>query len=317
MDVHCIFTSMISVIFPVYNEVGNVEAMHRRLVAVLSAMNEPYEIIAVDDGSTDGSREKLVKLSPLTVVMFSRNFGQNAAMDAGFQVAIGDVVVTLDGDLQTAPEDIPKLLEKLKEGYGAVIGRREDRHENWQRKIFSRLANWLIGKVTGVKAHDFSCPLKAYRREFIDGIQLLGETFIFMPVFAHARGAKIAEAEVGHYPRASGVSKHHIGEMIFVFFDLLSVKFLLNYFAKPLRFFGSWAISFFLFSVAAFALSIVLKLDHLKNFSDTPLPLVGTLFLILGFLTFMLGFVTEILLRIYYANKDTSQYMIYEIVKNK
>lgn len=308
---------MISVIFPVYNEEDSVAQLHSRLVKVLTTLGEPYEIIAVDDGSTDFSRQKLSALSPITVVMFSRNFGQNAALDAGFQVAIGDLVITIDSDLQNVPEDIPKLVEKLKAGYGAVVGWRKNRHDSFQRRTFSRLANWLVGWVTGVKLHDFSCALKGYRREFIDGVQLLGETFIFMPVFAHDRGAKIAEIEITHEPRRQGVSKHRISEMMYVFFDLLSVKFLLNYFAKPLRFFGSVAMLFFGMSIAAFGSAIVLKIIRLKDFSVTPLPLIGTMLIILAVLIFMLGFITEILLRIYYDKKDTTQYMIYEIVKNK
>lgn len=308
---------MISVIFPAYNEVGNVEELHRRLVAVLRALGEPYEIIAVDDGSTDGTREKLSKLLPITAVLFSRNFGQNAAMDAGFKVAIGDFVITIDGDLQNQPEDIPLVVAKLKEGYGAVVGWRKDRHDSWGRKTFSRLANWLVRCVTGVKIHDFSCALKGYRREFIDGVQLLGETFIFMPVFAHDRGARVAEVETHHASRQHGVSKHHVSEMIYVFFDLVSVKFMLSYFAKPLRFFGVWALSSFMLAVMSFGTSIVLKIMRLKDFSVTPLPVIGTMFTILAVILFMLGFVTEILLRIYYDRKDSEPYMIYEVIKNR
>ncbi|MBI5412993.1 glycosyltransferase family 2 protein [Candidatus Peregrinibacteria bacterium] len=308
---------MISVIFPVYNEEVMIEELHRRLVAVLSTLKEPFEIIAVDDGSTDKSREKLMALAPITLVMFSRNFGQNAALDAGFQVAIGDIVITIDSDLQNAPEDIPKLVEKLKNGYGTVVGWRKKRHDVMRRRLFSALANWLISKVTGIPLHDFSCALKGYRREFIDGVQLLGETFIFMPVFAHDRGAKVAEVEIRHNPRLSGVSKHHIGEMIYVLFDLLSVKFLLNYFAKPLRFFGSLALFFLILGIGSFGTAVVLKLLHIKNLSVTPLPLIGTMLTILAVLIFILGFITEILLRIYYSNKENTQYMIYEVVKNK
>ncbi|OGH64480.1 MAG: hypothetical protein A2821_03090 [Candidatus Magasanikbacteria bacterium RIFCSPHIGHO2_01_FULL_41_23] len=306
---------MISVIFPVYNEEGSVEELHGRLVKVLSNLGEPYEIIAVDDGSSDGSRQKLVSLNPITVVMLSRNFGQNAALDAGFQVAIGDIVVTIDADLQNQPEDIPQLIEKLRTGYGAAVGWRKNRRDSWSRRLFSLVANWVVRRVTGVPLHDFSCSLKAYRREFIDGVQLLGETFIFMPIFAYDRGAKLIEVEVQHSKRSSGVSKYHISGMMFVLFDLLSVKFLLNYFARPLRFFGSWAVVFFVSALFVFGGAVTLKLLHLKDLSVTPLPLIGTMLTILSVLTFMLGFVTEILLRIYYNQKDSTPYMIYEIIK--
>lgn len=308
---------MISVIFPVYNEGASLVELHQRLVKTLSTLGEPYEIIAVDDGSTDNSRQILTSLIPITVVMFSRNFGQNAAIDAGFKVAIGDFVVTLDSDLQNVPEDIPAVIKKLKEGYGAVVGWRKERHDVWSRRLFSKMANWLIGRVTKVKLHDFSCSLKGYRREFIDGVQLLGETFIFMPVFAHDRGAKVTEIEVAHHARQAGVSKHRVSEMAYVLFDLLSVKFLLNYFAKPLRFFGSVALIVLILSGSIFGLALALKLLHIKDLSVTPLPLISTMLAILAVLIFILGFITEILLRIYYAGKDTNHYMIYEVVKNK
>lgn len=310
---------MISVIFPVYNEEGNLRELHRRLVSVLDGMDEPYEIIAVDDGSTDNSRQILMSLKPLTVVMFSRNFGENAAVDAGFKVALGDYIVKIDSDLQNNPEDIPQIITKLKEGYGVVKGWRKDRYkeDGWTRVLFSKLANWLIRKVMGVPLHDFSCPFEGYRREFIEDVNLLGETHIFLPIFAHDRGARIFELPIAHKERTSGVSKHHVSEMMLVFFDLISVKFLLKYFTRPLRFFGSAALWFLLLSFAAFAWAVYLKLRGIEFLSDTPLPIIGTMLMILAVLTFMMGFVTEILLRIYYESKGRSQYMIYEIIRNK
>lgn len=308
---------MISVIFPVYNEENNLRELHERLVKVLSGLGEPYEIIAVDDGSKDQSRKILSELSPIKAVLFSRNFGQNAAIDAGFKIANGDFIITIDSDLQLAPEDIPLIVEKLKKDCGAVVGWRKDRHDSFGRRVFSRFSNWLVARITSVKLHDFSCSLKGYRREFIEGTQLLGETFIFMPVFAHDRGARIGEVVVSHHPRKHGESKHTIGEMVFVFFDLISIKFLLNYFAKPLHFFGIWSLVSMLLAMLSFGVAIVLKLTHIKDFTVTPLPLIGTMLTILAVLLFMIGFVAEILLRIYYGQRDRSQYMIYEIIKNK
>jgi glycosyltransferase involved in cell wall biosynthesis len=308
---------MISVIFPVYNEEGSLEELHSRLVKVLDGLSEPYEIIAVDDGSTDKSREILSRLSPIRAVLLSRNFGQNSAVDAGFQVSVGDYIITIDSDLQMSPEDIPLIFEKLKQGYGAVVGWRKDRHDSFSRRVFSRASNWLISKVTGVRLHDFSCSLKGYRREYVEGVQLLGETFIFMPVFAHDRGAKVLEVEVTHKERKQGVSKHSIGEMIFVLFDLISVKFLLNYFAKPLRFFGICSLVSLVLAFISFGTAIVLKIMDLKDLTVTPLPLIGTMFTMLAVILFMIGFVAEILLRIYYGQQERSQYMIYEVIKNK
>ncbi|MBI2989737.1 MAG: glycosyltransferase family 2 protein [Candidatus Magasanikbacteria bacterium] len=308
---------MISVLIPVYNEKNSLKELHERLVNTLEKTGEAFEIVFVDDGSTDGSREILSVLSPATLVLFSKNFGQNAAVDAGFQVAIGDYIITMDSDLQQAPEDILLLYEKLREGYGAVVGRRRDRKDSFSRRVFSRLANWLVRRMTDIPLHDFSCSLKGYRREFVDGVQLLGETFIFMPIFAHHRGANVVEVPVSHFPRKTGESKHKISEMIFVFFDLLSVKFLLGYFAKPLRFFGVSALGSFVLGLFSFAAALALKIMGIKDLTVTPLPLIGTMFVILSVLLFMLGLVTEILLRIYYEQKDHSQYMIYEVIKNK
>jgi len=310
---------MISVIFPVYNEEGNLEELHNRLVSTLNSIGEPYEIIAVDDGSVDNSRKILMSFKPITIVMFSRNFGENAAVDAGFKVAMGDYIIKIDSDLQNDPEDIPRIVEKLKEGYGVVKGWRKDRYkgDKWDRVLFSKLANWLVRKVTGVQLHDFSSPLEGYRREFIEDVNLLGETFVFLSIFAHDRGAKIFELPISHRERKSGMSKHRVSEMMFVFFDLVSIKFLLKYFTKPLRFFGGASLLFLFFSFLAFMWAIYLKFKGLEFLSDTPLPLIGTMLVILSVLTFMMGFVTEILLRIYYESKGRSQYMIYEIIKNK
>jgi dolichol-phosphate mannosyltransferase len=251
--------------------------------------------------------------------MFSRNFGENAAVDAGFKVAMGDYIVKIDSDLQNDPEDIPKIISKLKEGYGVVKGWRKDRYQGdkWIRVLFSKMANWLIRKITGVQLHDFSSPLEGYRREFIEDINLLGETFVFLSIFAHDRGAKIFELPITHKERKSGMSKHSVSEMMFVFFDLISIKFLLKYFTKPLRFFGSASFLFLFLAIMAFVWSFYLKFADIENFSDTPLPIMGTMLIILSVLTFMMGFITEILLRIYYENKGRSQYMIYEILKNK
>lgn len=201
---------MISVVFPAYNEEGNVEELHRRLVRVLDGRREEYEIIAVDNGSRDATGERLAGLRPITIITFARNMGQNAALDAGLRHARGDIVVTLDGDLQNPPEEIPKLLEKINEGYDAVVGWRKRRGDSAARRAFSRCANALVSRMTGVRLHDFSCALKCFRKKYIVDVRLLGETFIFLPVFAHANGARLAEVEVVHDRRAHGRSKYTI-----------------------------------------------------------------------------------------------------------
>ncbi len=307
--------SMISVVFPACNEEENVEELHSRLKKVLGSLGEKYEIIAVDDGSTDATQEKLLSLSPIKVVVLSRNYGQNSALDAGLKQAKGNIVITIDGDLQNPPEEIVKLLVKLKEGYDAVVGWRKNRHDPLPRKIFSKFSNSLISRLTGVKLHDFSCALKCYRREYIDEIRLLGETFIFLPLFALARGARLTEVEIRHEPRRRGLSKHNLKEMTGVLFDLLTVKFLLSYFGKPLRFFGSLAFIFWSVAFLGYVWATVLKLMDYRNYSDTPLPLLGTMFVILGVIVFMMGLLAEVLLRIYHRTENVSFYSIKKVVE--
>jgi glycosyltransferase involved in cell wall biosynthesis len=307
---------MISVVFPAYNEEANIDEFHRRLKMVLEVIGEPYEIIAVDDGSQDRTGEKLLRLSPLTVILFARNYGQNAALDAGLKQAKGDIIVTIDSDLQNPPEEIPQLLRKLDEGYDAVVGWRQHRHDSLRRRLFSRLANRITSRVTGLALHDFSCALKVYRREFIEGVKLFGETFVFLPVFAVSRGARLTEVVVAHEPRRRGESKHTIAEMIRVMFDLIAVKFLLSYFGRPMQFFGTGALLSWIVAAAAAGWATALKLAGAKNYSETPLPIFGTLFAIMGVLLFMLGFLVEILLRIYHASGNSSPYSIKKIVEN-
>lgn len=307
---------MISAVFPVYNEEGSVAELHARLKRTLDSFGEEYEIIAVDDGSRDRTREILSNLTPLKLVVLARNFGQNAAIDAGLKHARGDIVVTLDGDLQNPPEEIPKLVRKLKSGFDVVVGRRKNRQDSFSRRFFSKLANQAVYFFTGVKLHDFGCALKCYRSFFIQDLRLLGETFIFLPIIAHSRGAKIAEVEVHHAPRQAGLSKHGIGDMSKVLFDLISVKFFISYFGKPLRFFGILSLFSLILASMFSGWAIILKIWSIKNFSDTPLLLIAILFIILAVLLFMLGFIVEILLRIYYT-KDVSPYKILEIVENR
>ena len=308
---------MISIIVPAFNIANNLDKLHRRLVLVSESLNEPYEIIIIDSGSTDGTRQKLIKLSPITAVLLSRNFGRNAAYDAGFKMAVGDFVVTFSGDMENNPEDIKKIVDKLREGYGVVSGWRQNRQDVFYRKLFSRFANWLVSKISGVKLRDFHSSLKGYRREFIDGVQILGETFIFMPIFAHDSGARVAEIEISSANGEAQKSRRKISEMAELFFDLISVKFLLNYFSQPLRFFGKWSLFSLFLAASTFIWAIIMKILGINDFSTTPLPVISTMFVVLSVTLFMMGFITEILLRIYYDRKDNAPYMIYEVVKNK
>lgn len=308
---------MISVIFPTHNQKDKVAQLHRRLVGALSALRVPYEIIAVDSGSHDGTRQLLATLSPITAVLLSRDFGENAALDAGFRIALGDFVITTDGEMAYRPEDISLIFAKLQEGYGAVSGRRTGRTDSLVRRLFSFAANRAVGRITGVRLHDFNCALKGYRREFIDGIQLLGDTSIFLPVFAYDRGARIAEVPVSCAEEKGREGTRSLFEMAHFIFDVMSVAFLLNYFSHPLRFFGKWALCSGGLAAVAVVAAVALKIAGQNDFSTTPLPLMATLFVILSVILFMLGIITEILLRIYYERKDSTPYMVYEVIKNR
>jgi len=233
----------ISVVVPLYNERENVAPLYQAVKVVLDRLGKSYEILFVDDGSSDGTREVLRELALsdplLKVVLCRRNFGQSAAMAAGFQSSRGDVVITMDGDLQNDPKDIPRLLDKMDEGYDVVSGWRRDRKDKFfVRKVPSRLANWLICSVTNVQLHDTGCALKAFRKEVIEKIRLYGELHRFIPALAKIEGARIAEMVVDHHPRRFGESKYNLTRTFRVLMDLSSLNIFLKYLRNPLRFFG-------------------------------------------------------------------------------
>lgn len=235
---------MISVIVPVRNEEDNVALLHGKVKDELRKTGERFEIIFIDDGSTDGTYEKLKGLSPVRVIRLRKNFGQTAAMDAGFHAAQGDVIITMDGDLQNDPEDIPRLVRKLEEGYDVVSGWRVDRRDSFGRRLLSRLANWLTYKVIGLYLHDYACAIKAYRKELFKDVHLYGEMHVFLPAYLHGRGAKVAEIEVKHHERVSGSSKHNFLKAVKDISDLLTIRFLSQYMSRPLLFFGWWSLFF-------------------------------------------------------------------------
>ena len=238
---------LISIVVPIYNEQENIPEVYRSITAALDAASAEYEIIMVDDGSIDGSFVELQRIAAadgrLKVIRFRRNFGQTAAMSAGFDFAKGDIIIPMDGDLQNDPADIPRLVEKISEGFDVVSGWRSDRKDTFiTRKIPSLLANALISRMTGVHLHDYGCTLKAYRREVLDGINLYGEMHRFVPALASQFGARVTELPVNHFPRLHGVSKYGISRTLRVILDLMTVKFLMAYSTKPIQLFGKWGI---------------------------------------------------------------------------
>ena len=307
---------MISIVVPVFNEERIIRKLHKRIVKVMQRQKYPYEIIFVDDGSQDGTWLKMSKLRPLKGILLQKNYGQTAALDVGIQKAKGNVIVLLDADLQNDPAEIMLLLKKIDSGYDVVVGWRQKRKDPWKRIFFSRLANTFARLILGLKIHDFGCGLKAYRSQFIKGFRLWGEAQVFLPAVAKERGAKICEIPVTHYLREIGTSKIKISKLIRGAFDLISVAFFVKYFSKPLRFFGGIGIFSLFLSILAFGAAIILRLRGILNFTDTPLPVVGTLFATLGVLLFMMGFLAEILLRIYYEIAQHSPYVIREIKEN-
>jgi glycosyltransferase involved in cell wall biosynthesis len=308
---------MLSVVIPAYNEEENVPILYEKLKKVLDGLGQDYEIIFVDDGSTDGTYQRLKQLaekdSRLKVIRFKRNYGQTAAMSAGFEHAKGDVIITLDADLQNDPEDIPLLLEKLEEGYHVVSGWRKDRKDPFlSRRLPSMIANWLISKITGVHLHDYGCTLKAYRAEVVKDLELFGDMHRFLPALTKRRGAKITEVVVRHHPRMFGKSKYGIGRTIRVLLDIMLVKFLNEYINKPLYMFGS--VGFLLLGLGLFSLFylIFLKLFLEEPIGRRPLLILSVLLILAGIQLISTGLLAELLIRIYYRTKDTKPYVIQE-----
>lgn len=307
---------MISAVVPLYCEEENVEPLHGKLKEALAATGEPFEIIFVDDGSSDGTFQKMRGLKPLRAIRFPKNFGQTSAMDAGFNAARGDVIVTLDGDLQNDPADIPKLLSKLREGYDVVSGWRVDRKDSVGRKILSSLANGLTEALTGLKLHDHACALKAYRKDVFKDVHLYGEMHVFLPAYLFGRGAKVTEIPVQHHHRAAGASKHSTFKALKDLSDLVTVRFLSRYMNRPLLFFGTGSVALIGLGFASALAATILKVLHIRNYGQTPLPILSAFLITIGFLLFMMGFLAELILRVYFEGQNKTPYIIRETLEN-
>jgi len=314
---------MLSIVIPVHNEEHSILPLYDRLTAVLEELHRPYEIIFVDDASTDRSFEllaNLVETDPrLTVVRLRRNFGQTAALSAGFHEAKGEVVIAMDGDLQHAPEDIPALLEKIDEGYDIASGWRKERVDNAiTRKIPSRIANWLMAKASGIELRDFGTTFKAYRSEVLKDVNLYGELHRFIPALASFYGARVAEVPIRNTPRASGDSHYGIGRTFRVLFDILTIKFLLKYFTRPMHFFGSIGLS----SVGLGGLIMCfLVVDKFRGHEivgfHAPLVFLGGLLLLCGLMMFSTGLIGEVVIRTYFESQDRRIYAVREVRSRK
>jgi dolichol-phosphate mannosyltransferase len=308
---------LVSVIIPLYDEVENVDPLIAALMPAMEALGRPFEVIVIDDGSTDGTGDKLAaaaRLHPrLKVIAFKRNVGQTAAMMAGIDHAKGAVIVPMDGDLQNDPNDIGRLLAKLDEGFDVVSGWRKDRRDAFlTRTLPSRIANRLISGMSGVRLQDYGCTLKAYRREVLEGFRLYGEMHRFVPIYAKWQGARIAELPVAHHPRRRGASKYGLSRIFKVMLDLLVVKFLTQYETKPIYIFGTVGLGFFGISFVAGLWALYLKYFEATSFIETPLPLLFTLGFITGVMCILMGLLAEVLVRIYYEAQNKTPYTVKE-----
>ena len=310
---------MISIIVPMYNEEANVVPLCEKLTAFMDSHGEEAEAIIVNDGSTDGTLALLRSRSEqdrrIKIISFRRNFGQTAAMMAGFDYARGDVVLPMDGDLQNDPEDIPLLLKKLAEGYDVVSGWRVDRKDSPLTRTFpSMLANRLISWISGVRLHDYGCTLKAYRREILAGVKLYGEMHRLIPIFASWRGGRVTEIPVSHHPRIHGNSKYGIGRIYKVILDLCVVQFLDRYLTKPIYVFGVLGFVCLSLSFLAGAFAVFLKLFHGVSFILTPLPLLTVIMFLAGLISILMGLQTELLVRTYFESQEKAIYLVKETV---
>ncbi len=306
---------LLSIILPIFNEDESLPHLIPMIREAVGHLAGGFEIIAVDDGSTDKSFDVLERLARedarLRVVRFRRNFGQTAAFAAGIEQAKGDVIVLMDADLQNDPHDIPRLLEKIEEGYDVASGWRQDRKDPFfSRRLPSRLANWLISYLTGVHLHDYGCSLKAYRREVIKDMRLYGEMHRFIPAYAAISGARIAEIPVTHHARKYGRSKYTIARTRRVVLDLLVAKFIGTYFSRPIHFFGGIGLWFMFGGGVAGAAAVYFKLVVGKSFISTPLPLVTIFLFTVGVQFLLIGFVAEMLARNYYESQEKKPYVI-------
>ena len=309
----------LSIVVPIHNEEPSILPLYDRLTAVLESLQRQYEIIFIDDASTDRSFDLLANLvetdAHLKVIRLRRNFGQTAALSAGFDEAQGSVIVSLDGDLQHAPEDIPALLAKIDEGFDIASGWRKERVDNAvTRKLPSRIANWLMAKASGIRLHDFGTTFKAYRSEVLKEINLYGELHRFIPALASFYGARIAEVPIRNTPRITGGSHYGLGRTFNVMFDILTIKFLLKYFTRPMHFFGRLGLLGLTIGAGILGtLGVRRILGHPLMLEHGPLLVAGGLLLFGGLTMFTTGLLGEVLMRTYFESQGRRIYAVREI----
>jgi glycosyltransferase involved in cell wall biosynthesis len=314
---------LLSIVVPIHNEEHSILPLYDRLTSVLESIGRPFELILVDDASTDKSFELLANLvetdGRLKVIRLRRNFGQTAALAAGFDEAKGEVIIAMDGDLQHEPEDIPALLAKIDEGYDIASGWRKNRVDNAvSRKLPSRIANWMMAKASGMDLRDFGTTFKAYRAEVLRDVNLYGELHRFIPALASFYGARVAEVPIKNVPRASGGSHYGIGRTFRVLFDILTIKFLLKYFTRPMHFFGSIGLGGLVSGGGILFYLLVKKILGADIIVEHgPLMMAGGLLLVSGIMMFSTGLIGEMLMRTYFESQNRRIYAVRTILTRK
>jgi glycosyltransferase involved in cell wall biosynthesis len=310
----------LSVVVLVYNEVDSIEPLHRELMSVMESLDRSFEVIYIDDGSRDGSSERLGQLAVgderVRVVCFRRNFGQTSATQAGIDHSRGDVLVFMDGDLQNDPHDIPQLLAKIDEGYDVVSGWRKNRHDSGTRVLPSKIANWLIGRVTGLRLNDFGCTLKAYRREVIRDVKLFGEMHRFIPIYSVMLGARVVELPVNHRARSYGKSKYSLSRTFRVMLDLATIKLFVSYSTKPMHLFGYAA--FWLWAMAAILAMVTIVQRLLPPYvyvHNNPLLLLAVVLGVIGVQFIFMGLLAELSIRTLQESRAKPMYVVREIIE--
>ena len=310
----------LSLVVPIYNEYESLPKLVDAIMKVVATLNCSSEVICVDDGSVDGSAKLLKQLASenpdLSVLLLRRNYGQTAAMAAGFDYARGKVIITLDGDLQNDPADIPKLIDKLNEGYDLVSGWREHRQDaQLTRLLPSKIANWIIGRVTGVSIRDYGCSLKAYRAELVRDMNLYGELHRFLPALAFIEGARITEIPVNHHARQFGQSKYGLGRTFRVVMDLMTVYFMKRFLTKPMYVFGLLGLVSMISGFALGCYLTFLKLGLGQSIGDRPLLILAVVLFLAGVQLFCFGLLAELLMRTYHESQNRPIYRIREVLR--
>ncbi len=313
-----------SVVVPFFNEQENIPPLYMKLTEVMDGLGEPYELVFIDDGSRDETYKVLGEIYEhdrrVNVVRLRRNFGQTAALKAGFDFARGEVIISMDGDLQHDPEEIPRFLEKIEEGFDLVSGWRYQRRDHWlMRQVPSRIANWMMAKLSGIELHDFGTTFKAYRREIIQEIQLYGELHRFIPALASSTGAKIAEVPIENLQRKNGKSNYGIGRTVRVLLDLMIVKFLLDYSTRPAQFFGLIGLGG---AGLGSLIGIYLAIEKLRFHNDLiaahgPLMLLAITLFVSGIQFISMGLLGEISSRTYYESQNKPIYALREVKSHR